>query len=199
MRKFYKTIIVCAGLGVVVAGGVVFFEGAQVENYFESHSQCTFDPFIKEEIKALIRETIVTVANGGAFSLMGKKSHLIAIGDEISAAVTDFAYWAYVFSTPELALDMKKIQGTSVKYTGFVKGTQNKLTREYKENPCFFEQAGGFAEYLHLPKEELVALLKSCLEKSATDKYAFEKYLDYLIAHKSDPLTFYVPRGKRHR
>ena len=186
MRKIYRNILICSLSGLILVGGGIFFLSPQGSTYFHVGSTCQFDPNISDEIKGLITETIVTVANGGVFSLMNKKNHLIAIGDQISEAVTDFAYWAYVFSTPQLARDMKKIQGTSVKYNGFIKGTQNKLVRESQQNPCFFEQAEGFAEYLHLPKEEFLALLKSCLEKSVRNKYAFQKYLDYLIAHTSD-------------
>lgn len=185
MRKNHKRIILYTALSLAVAAGGFVVMNPQVAESFHTHSQCKFNPQMSDEVKSMIAETITTVANGSLLSLMGKKSRLVAMGDQISDQVTDFEYWGYVFSTPQLARDMKKIQGSSVKYKGFVKGTQNKLSRESKDNPCFFQEAGEFAEYLHLPKEDTLAVLQSCLAKSSSDKYAFKPYLDYLIAQVS--------------
>lgn len=155
-----------------------------ISSYF-SKSNCKFDPKINENIQALIDETIITVANSSLLSLMGKKERLTKIGDSISNEVSDFAYWGYIFSSPRLASDMKKIQSSSPKYEGFLKGMQNKLMREYQENPCFLSQAKGFARYLHLPEKQTIALLQECIANSSSSRYAFRPYLDYLIANKS--------------
>jgi hypothetical protein len=185
MRKKRKRIWWCVLLCLALfAGGILLTtEGRTgLPISFRFDSNCTFNPFIAEETKGRIHEIIETVANNGLLSLMGKKGYLIKLGDVVGAATTDFAYWAYVFSTPKLAQDMKKIQRSSVKYEGFIKGSQNKALRECNANPCFLQQARGFAAYLHVPEEELVAVLQECIEESAHNKYAFKKYLDYLIA-----------------
>ncbi len=113
----------------------------------------------------------MTVAHEGVFSLMGKEKHLRQIGAIVSSEVSDFAYWAYVFSSPKLAQDMKLIQKSNLKYKGFVKGTGKTVMQEYHENPCLLEQARGFAHYLKLPEEEFIALLEQCIANGAQNRH----------------------------
>ncbi len=181
MRK--KKIWIAIPLCLLLLGGGFLLTPTGQNHLSLGRSPCRFNPTMDPQIESLIRETILTVANGSLFSLMGKKRHLNEMGDTISAAITDFAYWGYIFSTPELAQGMKKIKGSSPKYEGFLKGTQNKLVRECNDNPCFWKQAEGFAAYLHLPQQELLPLLQEGIENSTRSKYAFRPYLDYLIAH----------------
>ena len=174
-------------LALVIAAGVFFSinDTSHFSEYFNTNSNCRFNPEINEKNKALIEETIVTVAHEGVFSLMGKEKHLRKIGAIVSNEVSDFAYWAYVFSCPELARDMKIIQKSSLKYKGYITGTRDKLMKDYQENPCLLQQARGFARYLHLPEEQTVAVLKECLDNSNRSKYEFRKYIDYLIENKA--------------
>ena len=188
MQKIHKKIWVYSGACLILLTGGFFgisYFSSGSSDHSPVSSNCKFNPEIDENIQALIKETIVTVANGSLFSLMGKEDHLRKIGDIISNETSDFAYWGYVFSSPLLATDMKKIQSSSAKYEGFLGGVQHKLMQEYRENPCLMSQAKGFAKYLHLPENEILAVLQECIDNSNKSKYAFRPYLDYLIAKKS--------------
>lgn len=175
---------VVVGACVVVGTVLTIFEKEMIEEPFEKISQCFFSSEISEKNKALIDETITTVAESGLFSLMGKKSHLEQMGAVLSKEVPDLTYWAYVLSTPKLAQDMKIIQGSSMKYNGFVKGTRDRLMREHRQNPCLLEQAKGFAKYLKIPEEKTVEVLKKSIESDGQDKKAFKAFLDYIIDAK---------------
>ena len=117
--------------------------------------------------------------------MLGKESHLEEIGAILDKEVPDLTYWAYVLSNPKLAEGMKTIQESSTKYNGFIKGTRDKLMKEYHENPCLLEQAKGFAKYLKIPEDQTVSILKECIDNNSKDKYEFKKFLDYIIKEKT--------------
>lgn len=189
VKKNQKTWIYALSIGILVIGGFIFvFSCSSVlPQSWKIFSKCKFDPSISKKNKALIEETFSTVADDGLFSLMGKKSHLEEMGDILSKEVPDLTYWAYVLSDPKLTKDMKTIQDSSAKYNGFIEGTRNRIMREFQENPCFLEQAVGFAEYVNLPSDKTVAILKECIENDSKDRHGFKKFLDYLFPEEVQP------------
>jgi hypothetical protein len=186
-KKSKKIWIYSTAIVVLLAGGAYYTlsETTLFPKAGNILSKCRFSPDISKQNKALIEETITTVANEGVFSLMGKQEHLEQIGKTLDKEVPDLTYWAYVLSNPTLAKDMKKIQGSSLKYDGFITGTRNKLMKEYHTNPCLLEQAEGFAKYLKLPEKETVSILKQCIDNDSEGKYEFKKFLDYIIEGKT--------------
>ncbi|MBX9922623.1 MAG: hypothetical protein K2Y01_00795 [Rhabdochlamydiaceae bacterium] len=189
MNKPKKTIkfwIYALILGVLLVGGGLFIlsRTSLLPHSWKISSKCKFDPTISKKNKALIDETFSTVADDGLFSLMGKKSHLEDMGTILSNEVPDLSYWAYVLSDPKLTKDMKTIQDSSAKYNGFIEGTRDRIMKEYHENPCLLEQAEGFAEYVKLPKDKTVAILKECIDHNSEDKHGFKKFLDYLFGEE---------------
>ncbi len=177
MKKYGKASIFLLLLLLIIGGGFGFLLSGSpsIKKYF----LCSFNPFIDRADKERITRIIDTVADDRLFSLLGREAYLKGLADEVNQRVSDFAYWAYVLSTPALKEKMKEIQKSPEKYRGFVNGTSEKLLREYRDNRCFFKEAGGFARYLKLPEEEMIRLLKEALETKEGN--AFRAYLDFLI------------------
>ena len=187
LSKTSKIVTFCIVLGVLLVSAIAFtlYKTSMLPESWNILSTCNFDAKISQKNKALIDETITTVADDGLFTLLGKESHLKDMGAILSKEVPDLAYWAYVLSTPKLALGMKTIQESSAKYHGFITGTRDRLMKEYQENPCLLEQAKGFAKYLEIPVEPTVSILKECIDNDSNDKYEFQKFLDYIIKEKT--------------
>jgi hypothetical protein len=187
MKKIYRiSLYALCGAALLTGGVFVALDFSSESGYFKkTDTTCKFNPYVAPDIEALIEETIVTVANTNLLSLWGKKSHLTQIGDTISHETTNFSYWAYVFSSAKLSNDMKKIQSSSTKYEGFLKGTQNKFIKEYQENHCLFIEAKGFAKYLHLPEDKILALLIQGFHDAPKNKLAFKPFLDYIINERN--------------
>lgn len=185
LKKSTKIAALCLIIFAVLATGFfLFFSHSTVfSNYTSVFSKCKFDPEINQKNKALIDETITTVADTGLFSLLGEKSHLEEMGTILSNEVPDLSYWAYILSNPQLVPKVKLIQDSSPKYNGFIEGTRDRILKEYHENPCFLEEAKGFAEYLGLPEDQTVAVLKECIEKNEEDDESFKAFLDFIIAN----------------
>jgi hypothetical protein len=183
LKKRKKIWIYYGAAGILIIGGSCYTlsRTSFLPTSWKIFSQCRFDPTISEKNKALIDETITTVAHKGLFSLLGEKSHLEDMGTILSKEVPDLTYWAYILSHPKLKKDMLLIQDSSPKYNGFIEGTRNRIMREYKENPCLLKQAEGFADYLDLPEDKTVAILKECIENDSKDDEAFKKFLDFII------------------
>lgn len=142
--------------------------------------------YVSAEDGKRIDEMISTIANTSSMGLLFKKGHLEDLGAKVNEKVGPFAFLTYIFSHPELARDMKKIQSNSMKYTPFVKGLRTNMMRDY-EAGCFYVYADQCIGALKLNKEEVTAILKECIETaSATrNKPAFKPFVDYLIKTKS--------------
>lgn len=183
LKKSTKIWIGASILGALLLGGALFtFCNTSVfSSSWNILSSCKFNPEVSEKNKALIDETITTVANESLFSLIGEKTHLEEMGTILTKEVPDLAYWAYILSNSKLAEKMLIIQESSLKYNGFIIGTRDRLMREYQENPCLLQQAEGFAKYLKIPKNQTVAILKECIDNDSSDKYEFKKFMDYII------------------
>ncbi len=184
LKKNTKTSIYVVILIALVIGGALWILSCSslVPHSWKTTSHCEFNPSISNKNKALINETFATVANDGLFSLLGKKSHLEDMGEILSKEVPDLTYWAYVLSDPKLTQDMKIIQKSSAKYNGFIEGTRNRIMKECQDPSCFLSQAAEFSQYVHLPEDTTVNILKECIANDGQDVHAFKKFLDYLFA-----------------
>lgn len=195
LKKKTKTSIYIVTLIALVLGGALWILSCSslVPHSWETKSNCQFNPSISNKNKALINETFATVANDGLFSLLGKKSHLENMGEILSKEVPDLTYWAYVLSDPKLTQDMKVIQKSSAKYNGFIEGTRNRIMKECQDPSCFLNQAAEFSQYVHLPEETTVNILKECMANDSQDVHAFKKFLDYLFAEKGPSSITTIP------
>ncbi len=154
----------------------------------EISASCTFDANVSEVAGAKISEIVITVAKTRALYLAIKKNHLEKLGDDVHKEVAFFPFWAYIFSRPELAKAMKKIQDSSMKYNPFIGGGREALlevSKTEKDLECFLKIGEEFAIYLKIDPNQTKALLEEGLKKLKDDQTGLKPFFDYLIAEKN--------------
>lgn len=132
-----------------------------------------------------IREIISTMANTSTFGLLFKKSHLKKLGNAVDKHVPPFEFLAYIFSDPDLAKSMARIQKSSFKYNGFLEGLQKNLMI-VEGNGCMSIKADGFSKFLGLdPRKTKLFLAGGVTKAQKGNNKAFRSFVDYLIEEKS--------------
>ena len=185
-----KSIVLWGVILVVIAlcfGGYFFLAKGELTDraWNPLSKECNFKMNISKKSQQEIFEIVDTVANTGSLSLLGKKGHLDRLGAIVDKEVETLDFWGYIMSQPKLAKDMKKIQGSSMKYDHFVENSGKGFRKAFQQNKCFYNQAKGFAKYLKINEERTLELMKECMEKPRSDKDAFKPFIDYLIKEKA--------------
>jgi len=154
----------------------------------EISASCSFDPAVSDTAGAKIAEIVTTVAKTRALYLAVKKNHLEKLGDDVHKEVAFFPFWAYIFSRPELASAMRKIQNSSMKYNPFIGGGREALlgaTKTEGDLECFLKTGEEFATYLKVNPSQVKALLQEGLKKLNEDQTGLKPFFDFLITEKS--------------
>jgi len=164
----------------------LFTESAEIKEVITTSKCEKFSPKISSKDGERIEEIISTMANTSTLGLAFKSKHLRRLGDEVDKKVPPLEFLAYIFSHPQLAEYMARIQTSGFKYNGFVEGLQGNLMKLHKQG-CLEEQGKEFAKYLNLDAKKIVSLLQKGAEKAIknNDKRAFKDLVTYLITEKS--------------
>jgi hypothetical protein len=140
---------------------------------------------VNPEDGEVIRELIFLMSRTNPAILALKKSKLEALGARLKNKVNTYEFLAFVFKDKELALEMKLLKESSIKYKRFVEGLHPKMMREY-EGEVFLKRTHNFAKVLDIDLEEFKKVLYSCLENAQKgNKIAFMPMVDFLIHQKT--------------
>ena len=140
---------------------------------------------VNAEDGEVIRELIFLMSRTNPAILALKKSKLEALGARIKNKVNTYEFLAFVFKDKELALEMKLLKESSIKYKRFVEGLHPKMMREF-EGEVFLKRTQNFAKVLDIDLEEFKKVLYSCLENAQKgNKIAFMPMVDFLIHQKA--------------
>jgi hypothetical protein len=140
---------------------------------------------VNPEDGEVIRELIFLMSRTNPAILALKKSKLEALGARLKNKVNTYEFLAFVFKDKELALEMKLLKESSIKYKRFVEGLHPKMMREY-EGQVFLKRTHNFAKVLDIDLEEFKKVLYSCLENAQKgNKIAFMPMVDFLIQQKT--------------
>ncbi len=152
----------------------------------EVSASCEFEFSVSKTAGDKISEIVTTVAHTRALSLWGKEKHLKKLGADVDDEVNFLQFWAFVFSHPKLAKDMKIIQNSSMKYNPFISGGRKAILEAYnKDKECFLKTGVGFAIFLKIDPETTVRHLKEGLEALETKNTGLKPFFDYLIEEKN--------------
>jgi hypothetical protein len=144
---------------------------------------------VNPEDGEVIRELIFLISRTNPAILALKKSKLEALGARLKNKVNTYEFLAFVFKDKELALEMKLLKESSIKYKRFVEGLHPKMLREY-EDKIFLKRTHNFAKILDIDLDQFKKILYACLERAQMgDKIAFMPMVDFLIHQKTLELT----------
>ena len=132
----------------------------------------------------IICEIVSTVGSTSTGLLLFKKSHLEELGKKTNH-IPPLQFLAYVFSKPDLVRQMEKIRSSGTKYKHFIAGFKAGLYHQYQVE-CLGTQVEGFANYLSLNSDEVIASLRISIKncKEGVKDSCFRPFFDYLIDQK---------------